>query len=50
MADYLMYKENINVNALKEAIANKVIYFSSITSGDKNNKIAINVESGKNFE
>ena len=50
MADYLMYKEDIDVKALKEVIANRVIYFSSISPSTNSNSIAIDIERGDNLE
>lgn len=50
MADYLMFKEEIDVKALKEVIVNKVIYFSNISSDEKLNNITIDVERGEEFE
>ena len=50
MADYLMYKEDIDVKALKEVIANKVIYFSSISPSTNSSSIAIDIERGDNLE
>ena len=47
MLDYLMFKEEIDVKALKESIANKVIYVSNLSAELEANSIAINVERGK---
>lgn len=44
MADYLMFKEEIDVKTLKEVIANKVIYFSDIFSDKELNNITITVD------
>lgn len=50
MTDYLMFKEEIDVKALREAIVNKVIYFSNIISDEKSNNITIDVERGERIE
>lgn len=50
MADYLMFKEEIDVKALKEVIANKVVYFSNISSNEELNNITIDVERGEELE
>ncbi len=49
MADYLMYKENIDVKTLKEVIANNVIYFSNISSTNSGD-ITIDIKGGNNLE
>lgn len=41
-----MFKEEIDVKALKESIANKVIYLSNLSAKSDENSIAINVERG----
>ena len=50
MVDYLMFKEEIDVKALKELIANKVIYFSNISSNEKSSNVTINIEGGDELE
>ncbi len=50
MVDYLMYKEEIDVKVLKEIIANKIIYFSDISTDEALNSITIDVERGENFD
>lgn len=50
MADYLMFKEEIDVKALKEVIANKIVYFSNISSNEELNNITIDVERGEELE
>lgn len=50
MIDYLMFKEEIDVKALKDVIANKIIYFSNINTSDKTEDIIINVERGEEVE
>ncbi|MDD3417721.1 MAG: N-6 DNA methylase [Lachnospiraceae bacterium] len=50
MIDYLMFKEEIDVKALKDVIANKIIYFSNINSSDKTDDIIIEVERGEKIE
>lgn len=50
MIDYLMFKEEIDVKELKELVANKVIYFSNISSNKESNNITINIESGDKLE
>ena len=50
MLDYLMFKEEIDVKALKESIANKVIYLSNLSAEHEENSIAINVERGESNE
>lgn len=47
MLDYLMFKEEIDVKALKESIANRVIYLSDLSAEQGENSIAINVERGE---
>lgn len=50
MVDYLMFKEEIDVKALKDVIANKIIYFSNINSSDETDDIIIDVERGEKIE
>ena len=50
MTDYLLYKEDIDVKALKEKIANEVIYFSDISSNKDSNSITISIERGNSLE
>lgn len=50
MVDYLMYKEDIDVKTLKEEICDKILYFSEITTDEKTNNIAINIERGEEHE
>lgn len=47
MADYLMFKEKMDVKALKDVIADEVIYFSNISSDKTSKKITIDVERGE---
>ena len=50
MTDYLLYKEDIDVKALKEKIAIEVIYFSDISSNKDSNSITISIERGNSLE
>lgn len=50
MVDYLMFKDEIDVKALKELIANKVIYLSNISSNENSNDVTINIEGGDVLE
>ena len=50
MADYLMFKEELDVKVLKENLANKVIYFSDLSSNEETNAISIDVKRGENLE
>lgn len=49
MADYLMFKEEIDVKMLKEIIANKVIYASEL-SMNEDDIISIDIERGDSVE
>ena len=49
MSDYLMFKEEINVKALKESIADKIVYFGALSSNDPNT-VSIIVERGNHHE
>jgi len=46
MADYLMFKEDVDVKALKESIANKVIYLSDLVSNSQENNVTIKISRG----
>ena len=50
MADYLMFKEDFDLKKLKEIIAEKVIYFSNISSCEKTDNISIDIERGEKNE
>ena len=50
MTDYLMFKEELDVNSLKSIISNKVIYFSKLSQDESSNSISINVEKGEKYE
>lgn len=50
MADYLMFKEELDVKTLKENLANKVIYFSDLSSNEYTNAISIDVKRGESLE
>ena len=50
MADYLMFKEELDVKTLKEVVAEKIIYFSDISSNEKTNDVTINIERGEKDE
>ena len=44
MTDYLLFKEEIDVKTLKEALANKVIYFSNLSTSDDSHDLTIEIE------
>ena len=50
MADYLMFKEELDVKELKEHLANKIIYFSDLSANKESNTISIDVKRGEKVE
>ena len=50
MTDYLLFKEEIDVKTLKEALANKVIYFSNLSIADDSHDLSIEIERGDDNE
>ncbi len=50
MTDYLLFKEEIDVKALKETLADKVIYFSSLSTSNEGNDLSIGIERGDILE
>lgn len=47
MVDYLMYKEDIDVKALKELISTKIIYFSNLSTTQESAYVDIKVKKGE---